>query len=278
MKENIELARSREFGDIISDTFALFRQNFKPLSKAYFVICGLFILTNIVISAVVNNNHEDSSLDSLSGLVELLFTFINYTALILTTQAYYVLYKEKANQPPDVLEVWGYFRYYFFRVIGSQFLLGILVVVGGFLCFLPGIYLAVVFSLVTPIMINENGNLQYSFNKAFKIIKGNWWFTFGVILLISIIVIMLFLVIFVLPFIFYGSANWLSGKGLRTFAGILQSVVVNLGQVLWILPYTAMMLVYYALTEEKEGTSLIDRINKFGKDSRGTDQITSEQY
>jgi hypothetical protein len=278
MKENIELARNREFGDIISDTFALFRQNFKPLLKAYFAICGLFILTNIIISAVINDSHQDSSLNSLSGLVELLFTFINYTALILTTQAYYVLYKEKANQPPDLLEVWGYFRYYFFRVIGSQFLLAILVIVGGFLCFLPGIYLAVVFSLVTPIMVSENGNLQYSFNKAFKIIKGNWWFTFGVILLISIIVIMLFLVFFVLPFIFYGSANWLSGKDLSMFAGILQSVVVNLGQVLWILPYTALMLVYYALTEEKEGNSLMDRISSFGKNSRGADQISSEQY
>ncbi len=278
MNENIEIARSREFGDIISDTLALFRQNLKPLLRSYFVICGLFILTNIVISAVVNNGREDSSLMSLTGLIELLFIFINYTALILTTQVYYVLYKEKGDKPPEILEVWGYFRYYFFRVIFSQFLLFVLIAIGAFFCFLPGIYLAIIFSLVTPIMVAENGTLQYALNRAFKIIKGNWWFTFGIILLISVVVVMTFMVCMALPFVIYGAANWLTGKELSTFAGILQSVVMNLCQVLWILPCTALMLVYYALIEEKEGTSLLDRINRFGKKTSETDQLSSEQY
>jgi hypothetical protein len=278
MKENIELARSREFGDIISDTFVLVRQNFVPLLKAYFVICGLFLLTDILLSSAVNMNREETTLLTPLGFTELVFNFVNYSALIVTTQTYYILYKDKRNQPPKVIEVWGYFKYYFFRVFLAQILSSIALVIGCFLCFLPLIYLSVVFSLISPIMVIENGSIEYSFKKAFRIIKGNWWFTFGIILLVTIIILMIMIVLMVPSFIIYGGSQWLTGKNLDTVASIIQAVIMNFCQVLWTVPFTATTLVYYAVTEEKEGTSLIERINRFGKKNERMDQPSSEQY
>jgi len=278
MKENIELARNREFGDIISDTFVLIRQNFTPLLKAIVVICGLFLLTDIVISAFVAVNREDASIQTLAGFSKAVLGFIYAILLVLTTQAYFILYKEKGNTRPEVIEVWGYVKYYFFRVFFTEILLIIGIFIGAFLCFLPCVYLGVVFSLVLPVMMVENGNIEYSIRKAFKIIKGNWWFTFGIILLVSVITAVLMLILLIPVGIVYGVAGWLTGKNVDEIAGVFFAVDLNLCKLLWIIPNIALILVYFALTEEKEGTSLIDRINSFGKSSPGTDQISSEQY
>lgn len=278
MKENIELSRNREFGDIISDTFVVIKQNFKPLLKAYFVICGLFLLAQILLSAYANISGDDVALQTFLGLIGLVFSFFNYTALILTVQSYFILYKEKGNQAPNVLEVWAYFKYYYFRVLITQILLTFALFIGMFLCFLPFIYLAIVFSMVTPIMVIENGNIEYSITKSFKIIKQNWWFTFGIILLISLIVAVTMLVLLMPGFIVYGSAQWLTGKNLDNTAGIIQAIFINLSQILWIVPLAAITLVYYTITEEKEGSSLVNRIKMFGKNNSESDQVSPDHY
>jgi hypothetical protein len=278
MKEYIQLSRHREFGDIISDTFTIIKQNFKPLLKSYFVICGLFLLTDILISAVVNSNRGDAAITTLAGLVEILFDCINHIALVLTVLCYFAIYKEKSNQPAEVLEVWGYFKYYFFRLTLTQVLVIIAIVLGFFVCVLPGIYLAVVLSLVAPIMVFENGNIEYSFKRAFKIIKENWWFTLGSLLLITLIVGMGVMILLLPSIIIYGTTQWLTGQNLDKVGGILQAIEVNLCQVLWIVPIITLTLIYYTLTEEKEGTSLIDRIKMFGKNAPGKNQASSEQY
>ena len=278
MKENIELSRSREFGDILSDTFTIIKQNFKPLLKSYFVICGLFLVADIIVSAAVNTNRGDASLHTFAGLIEVVFDFINYSVLSVTVLSYLALYKEKDNQAPSVIEVWSYFKYYFFRAFLTQFLLTIAIVIGFFLCFVPGIYLAVVYSLVVPVMIIENGNIEYSFKRAFKIIKENWWFTFGIILLVSVLIILIMLVLMLPAMIFYGGTQWLTGQNLDTTADLLQSIIMNLCQVLWMIPIISTTLIYYSLIEEKEGNSLINRIKMFGKSAPGADQISSEQF
>jgi len=278
MRANIELNRSREFGDIISDTFAFAKQNFKSLLKPYFVIGGLLLITDILISAWVNTNRGDASITTLAGLGELFFDFINHIVLTLVTLSYLAVYRQKDNQPADTIEVWGYFKYYFFRVLLAQIVLVIFAVIGFFFCFLPGVYLSVVFSLITPIMVMENGSIRYSFDKAFKIIKENWWLTFGAILLIVIVTVMIMLIIMLPAMIIYGGTQWLTGEKLDTFAGILQSIMINLCQLLWIIPVITITLVYYSLTEEKEGNSLIDRINSFGRKSPDPNQSSSEQY
>ena len=278
MKENIELARNRDFGDIISDTFVLIRQNFAPLLKSYLVICGLFLITDIILSFAVNMDREETSIFTPLGFAEFIFQCINYAAIILTTQAYFTIYKSKGNQTPDVIEVWGYFKYYFFRVFFAQILALICLVIGFFVCFLPFVYLSVVFSLIIPIMVIENGSIEYSFKKAFKIIKGNWWFTFGLLLLNAIIIIMIILLLMVPSLFIYGSAQWLTGKNMGSTASIIQAVIMNFSQVLWIVPTASITLAYYSFTEEKEGNSLIERINSFGKKNPGMDQPSSEQY
>ena len=278
MSKKIELEASRDFSDILNDTFVLIRQNFKPLIKAYFVICGVFLITSILISAFTNFNSDDPTLSFLFGFLKIVFSIFNSTAIHLTVLSFYVIYKEKGNISPTVMEVWGYFRYYYFRVLGTQFLSTIGLVIGIMLCLVPGIYLGIVFSLVTPIMIIENGNLEYSFKKAFKLIKGNWWLTFGTLLLTGILMALLILALMIPPMIIYGGSQWISGKNLDTIGDILRAIMLNLSNILSILPLTALTLLYFALIDEKEGITLLKRMQLFG--SKQTDASTSiiEEY
>jgi hypothetical protein len=278
MSEKIELEAGRDFSDIMSDTFVLVRQNFSPLIKAYFVICGLFLLTCIIISALYNLNSAEPTLSFLYGFITIVFGIFNGTAIHLTILSYYVIYKEKGNIPPSVFEVWGYFKYYYFRVLGTHFLSTIGIAIGAIFCFVPGIYLGIVFSLVTPIMVIENGGLEYSYKKAFKLIKGNWWFTFGTLLLTFFLMILIVLALMVPAMAIYGGTQWLTGKNLDAIGAVVQAVMLNLSNILSIIPLTALTLVYFTLIDEKEGTSLIKRMQSFGaKNTDATDTIT-EQY
>jgi hypothetical protein len=281
MKEKIELSKVREFGDIISDSFILIRQNFKPLMTAYLVICGMFIVTGVLVTVVANWQQAaegSSGPFSFWGFTGLLFQLIEYTAVILTTISYLAIYKQKDNQAPTFLEVWEYFKFYFFRVFGAQVVLTIGLFLGFLFCFLPGIYLSPIFALVTPIMVIENTNVEYAIRKAFRIIKENWWFTFGVILLLSIIIVMAFLLFFIPAAIFYSGSQWLTGNSFNTTFNIIQAIIIHAGQVLWLLPIIAVTLVYYSLAEHTEGSSLVNRIKMFGKTDSSSDQFPTEQY
>src|ERR1700743_2770236 len=52
MNQPLELRKSRDFGQIISDSFVFLRQNFKPLFRYLLVICGFFILVGTVTSTM----------------------------------------------------------------------------------------------------------------------------------------------------------------------------------------------------------------------------------
>jgi hypothetical protein len=58
---------------------------------------------------------------------------------------------------------------------------------------------------------------------------------------------------------------------------ILFSVILGaIAQVLLIIPTIGISLCYFNLAEHKEGTSLLDRINKFGTPGQQTDLPTEE--
>ncbi|PWK76546.1 hypothetical protein LX99_03412 [Mucilaginibacter oryzae] len=281
MKENIELNKARDFGDIIGDTFVIIRQNFKPLFKAYIVICGLFALTATLITVLAGWRGAEEggfSFFSFWGVLKFLFEQVNYAALTLTVISYLAVYQQNGNQPVTVVEVWEYFKYYFFRVLGTQILLSIALIISFFFCFFPFVYLAPIFGLVVPIMVIENGNAEYATRKAFKIIKDNWWFVFGVLLLMSVLVVIIAMVLFIPAIIFYDGSQWLTGTYYNTTFSWIESVIEHICQFLWLLPVIAITLVYFSLIEYKESNSLISRIRTFGKHNSPADQFPTEQY
>src|SRR3954469_20272020 len=51
MKQPIELRRVRDFGQVINDSFTFLKENFKPLFKSLFIICGFFLVLGTITTA-----------------------------------------------------------------------------------------------------------------------------------------------------------------------------------------------------------------------------------
>ena len=295
MEENFEPRKIRDFGEIINDTFVFIFQTWKPLLRAYVVICGFFVVGSLltsllqqfrmlkgVRSGLIGASRDPFSiLSNLLGfeyIIALLFSMMTYTAITLTSLAFIHLYKEKENEVPTTEEVWTYVKFYFFQFLGSGVLLGALFFVGFMLCFIPGIYLFPIISLMFPIMLMESSNLGFAFSKAFTLIRGNWWPIFGV-QMIMFILVMAASFLFYIPLAIAGMGNFFVGfTKMDTFSVIMKVVVSHVTMVFLIFPNIAMALSYYSLSEQKDGTGLMDRINNFGKKDSANPDLAPEEY
>lgn len=283
---NIELAKPRDFGEIINDTFTFIRQNFKPLLKYFFIFCGFFIVASAALTILIQiralnitdninpNGFEDQSFFSRemsliwTGLLLALLLVFEYVAVNVTVLCFITLYKQKQNTIPTVEEMWGYIKYYYLKILGCTILLYILMIVGFMLCLVPGIYLAPIFALIPPIMITENTSFGYAFNHSFRLIRDNWWSTFGVLVVVYIILYVINLVIS-LPSTIFGAGNVFLHLTKHTSAvtlpvAILTAVLQSFTHFFQVLMVVAVSLCYFNLTETKEGTGLMERINQFG--------------
>ena len=296
MSTNIELAKPRDFGEIISDTFQFVRQNFKPLLKYFFIFCGFFLLASTVLNVLVqvkalsfmsNINTYDFQEDKVSSVFSMLSVYLLLIFFMILTQVsinvmalcYMTIYKQKQNITPTTEEMWGYFKFYFLKIFGSSLLLSILIVLGAFFCLLPGIYLAIVFALVPPIMIVENTSFGYAFNRCFSLIKNNWWQTFGTLIVVYIIIYVCSMVVTVPSMIFGAGSVFLHIKE-KTPLTLPVSIITSISQsfihVLYILLTVAVGLCYFNLTESKEGTHMMERINQFGNTNTDTNSAPEE--
>jgi len=297
MTPNIELAKTRDFGEIINDTFLYIKQNWKQLAKSYFTFCGFFILAGTVLMAVQQyklfnmannaNINAPATYEAMSSLsyigvgyfVGMFFLFLGYFACTTTVLCYMVLYKEKGNIAPGIDEIWAYFKYYFLRTFGGGIVILLLNAVGFMLCLIPGLYLYPILGLIFPIMIMENESFGNAFNRSFQLIKNNWWVTAATILVTWIIVYFI-IVFFTIPVSAFTITSTLMHPtkmpGFSLWSIIANVVIQQVCQLFLIIPIVTVGLCYFNLAESKEGTSLLDRINKFGTSSPQTDLPTEE--
>lgn len=298
MDSKIELAKPRDFGETITDTFGFIKQNFKPLLKYFFIFCGFFLFATFALtvltevkalsfmsSAPVDSFDESGAFSRvfsfLGGyLLLIIFIILNYVAINVMVLCFMTLYKQKQNAVPTTEEMWGYFKYYYLRVLGSSILLYILMIIGFMFCLVPGIYLSPIFALVPAIMVMENGSFGYSFNQSFKLIKDNWWVTFGIIVVIYIILYVLNLFISIPSFILGIGNVFLHMRDTKAISlpiAIMVSLLQTVEYAFQILIMVAVGLCYFSLSESKEGTGLMERINQFGAGESHTD-TTQEEY
>jgi hypothetical protein len=298
MQTKIELGKPRDFGEIIGDTFAFIRQNFKPLLKYFFIFCGFFLLASAAINVmlqvrvfdVVSNANTSTygttnPLANIIGLIPeylLLFviTILMYVSINVMVLCYAALYKQKQNTPPTVEEMWGYFKYYYLRILWASFITALVVFGGSVLCLIPGIYLYPIMALVPSIIVIENTSFGYAFNQSFRLIKDNWWVTFGVLVVIYLILYVANLVV-AIPSLILGAGSvflhlFKGTSALSIPAAIFTTVIQSFSYVFHILMIVAINLCYFNLTETKEGTSLLGRMDQFGAPNTATDKAPEE--
>jgi len=293
MLSKIEFKKRRDFGQIINDTFTFIRQNFKSLITIYLIFCGLFVLggmlsmllqqyktVNMFNNVDLNSGASNISFTDRFGfeyILAILFSLASYASTVVAILSYIAIYVQKGNQTPTADEVWGYFKNYFLKVFGSSLLLSLMVGVGLLFCLLPGLWLIPFVSVVFPIMIMENGSFGYSFNRSFKLVKDNFWLTFGTLIIIYIIVYACMTVV-ILPTTLLSMIGLFSHNRpeMSLVFTMLTTVLQYLCQAFTIIPMVTIALIYFNLLEEKENTGLMERISNFGNTEKPIDTRPEE--
>jgi hypothetical protein len=295
MEPNIELAKPRDFGEIISDTFLFIRQNFKGLLKSFFIFCGFFMVAGALAMCIMqyktsyNVNRQIAGGAAEFGMIPelivsiiavVVFAMLAFTANLVTFICYVTLYKNKGNVEPTTEEIWAYFKYYFLRVFVAIIVIWLLLSVGYMVCLLPGIWLFPILGLIFPIMIIENASFGYAFSRAFKLISNNWWITAGAVFIVWLIAYCMMFFIS-LPLSLVNVSSMLLRPQTMPHVSLAQiiisTVLQQLMQVLLVIPTIGICLCYFNLTESKDGTSLLNRIDKFGEQNTQPD-LPSEEY
>jgi hypothetical protein len=297
MEPKIELAKLRDFGEIISDTFQFIRQNFKEILKSFFIFCGFFLIALAAVSFMqqykimhVFNEANAGGPQTFGSTMSdfwvsyaatMVISISTMCAITVTILSFMALYKQKGNVAPTTDEVWGYFKYYYLRILGGTLVIGLLVGAGFALCLIPGIYLFPILGLIFPIMVMENSSFGYAFNRSFQLIKENWWATAGAVLVIWIITYVMMAVITIPASAVNLASVWLRPQKIPqlSMGGILLAVILQaFTQILIIIPTVGISLCYFNLAEHKDGTSLLDRINKFGSNPGEQTNLPTEEY
>ncbi|WP_029282366.1 hypothetical protein [Pedobacter sp. R20-19] len=290
MIEALEFKKRRDFGQVINDTFTFMRQNFKPLIKTYFTFCGLFVLASMstmlmqqykmvnVINTVGNGGSSTGlGLYGVEYFLSIVFSLASYASMSVAILSYIAIYVQKGNQTPTTEEVWGFFKYYFWRVFGSSILLLLMLMVGFVLCLVPGFYLFPFVTMMLPIMVIENASLGYAFSRSFQIIKENFWITFGTLVVIWIIIYACMSMV-ILPTTLFNMVGMFSSKGahMSLTLTMISTVLQSLCQVFTIVPIITITLMYFSLIEQKENVGLMERISHFGTSEKPVDTRPEE--
>ena len=269
-QSKIELRKVRDFGGILGVTFEYIKQNFKVLFKANLFIGAPFILLagvflGIYQSSILNFQvNQDFAQLGIPFLLSMLFTMLSYLIITTVTYSHLMLYKNSELESFDIEQVWQKVKSIFWMILftglGYVFIDGF----GFILLIIPGIYLSIALSLIFIIRLEEEISFFDAVSRSIKIISGNWWFTFGLILVVGIIQGFLSFILYVpnyivMIFMTFAGIDSTTGETGRILF-ILSSIVASLGVLTYSISTIAIAFQYYNLVERKEAPGLIQQI------------------
>lgn len=287
--------KEREFGEIISDTFSFFTQNYKSILQVLLKFVGPFVLLSIIGSTYYQYKTGDLFNNiNLLGSDPDIFTnaiFENIWALlflfVVSIATYIVLYgtvlhiiKSYINNNGEILEqeISQGLKNDFWKLLGYFILTGIVSLIGFILCFLPGVYLIIVFTPGVALLVMENESVTETFTKCFTLIKDNWWITFATVLVFGILISILGYV-FQLPTLIYTMVESFTALEkssdpsaiadiYQNWVYLLLAAIGSLGQ-LFLNIFTIIMtaLVYFNLSEKQNFTGTYEQIDQIGNDA-----------
>ena len=290
MKSNyIEFKKQRELGEILSDTFAFFRNEFKPFFATFFKIVGPFLVA-MVVSLVLylyfagnslNLMVFDSDMNATNLVTTVLVGFVyivSWVAVYTMSQSTVLHYiKSYANGKGtiDIETIQKEVYDSFWSFIGLGIIVGLSVGLGFIFCIIPGIYLYVPLSLSFCILVYNRMEVSDAYSYSFTLVKVEWWMTFATIFVIGIIV-GIATYVFAIPTVIY---QWLR---MGIFSGeidaegmmdifkdpiyILLNVISTLAQFLLnLISIIAGVFIYFNLNEKKNFTGTYERIDNLGE-------------
>jgi hypothetical protein len=209
----------------------------------------------------------------ISGIGSMFFGYalMGISMLLLYTMVYEYMrfYMLNKGLAPTMGELWKQSV----KQLPSYFVIGLLAaIISGFgviLLFVGAIWLAVVFTMAFPLRAFERAEIGDCIGRSFKLIKGRWWMTFGLVLVLAMLISFISYVIY-LPMLLLTGFGAMSGMDDPGEAGSRMGWIMTLFMVLMgvmnvlLQPFLQVPIGLYALSliEEKEGRGLMQRVDE----------------
>jgi hypothetical protein len=293
MNEYIEFKKQRELGDILSDTFAFVRSQFKPFFNTFFKIVGPYLLVMMICLALYmyfagdsfNSILTGTATDSISEVANFVTVFSVAILYLVSLVAVYVMsqstvlhyIKSYANGKgetnfeeikSDVYKRFGSF-------LGLGFLVGLSIMVGIMVCCIPGVYLWAPLALSFSVLVFDQMDVTDSYGHSFKLVKDEWWMTFITLFVVAIIVGVASYAFSIPTAIYqYAKMGILSGEMDAESMGdlfkdpiyLFLNMISALAQFLLnLISVIAAALIYFNLNEKKNFTGTYERIQGLGE-------------
>lgn len=289
-KTTIEYYKIRDFGAKLNITIEFIRQNFKTLMKLILIIAvpaGLLfsLLFSNLFSTMFGFGLNDPDMDENEAIGFLGVLGVNYVlmlvislivgALLFGVVYYYMRQVAETDEPVEVRAIFGKALGKVPGLVGLFFIMAILISLGFVVFILPGFYLMIVLLLAIPVYLFEEVSVSEAISRPFKLIRGKWWSTFGLVF-IAYMIASASSYIFAIPMyvsMFAGMFSVMdSGEPdpnqlaelYTSWSTVVGMGVLMIGSYLTqLIPVIAIAFQYFNLKERVEGTGLKAQIENF---------------
>ncbi len=174
-------AKRISVGEVISETFSIYGQNLGALLGSAFLV---FLIVGLLEGILVSSGN--------------FFLFVVSAAIGFAGQALYAGFVVKLVQDvrdgrrdQGVGDLFSAASPFILPLIGFGILFGIGVAVGLFLLVVPGLILLTFWSVGAPAIVVEGIGPVDAFGRSRRLVRGSGWPVFGVLILVSLIVLVI---------------------------------------------------------------------------------------
>lgn len=281
-KEYIEFKKERDLGSIITDAFKFIRLEGKSFFLTILKVAAIPIL--IAVAAMIYYMMSMSSLvsEDTSGVIGMFssafimmvaylvaFIFINLAGMHYIKS--YIDNKGIVNNEEVVKGT----KERFWSFTGFGILSALILFASVMLCVFPMFYTWTVLSLGASILVFENESATSTIGKCFSFITGHFWETFGVVIVVAILVSVLGY-IFQIPAVIYQFVQMGIGIGNEDPTAVFGlfsdpiylflNLISIVGQFMFYsITLITNVFIYFDINEQKNQTGTIEKIDSLGR-------------
>lgn len=313
VQERFLLFKVRSFGDVINDALAFGKRYFSQYGYAILTmvmpafLVGSFVYASALSTYSLGAGAALSNLKSIgvTGIIAYLILVIGSALLHLVFIVTFMAVERSEDGHIDhamitsgVRQYWGRMLvltglfFFTFIIVGGVIALLIyalmsiaayaLIFLLVFALIILMVYILVRLSFVSIIYVREELSFTGSISRAFFLTKGNFWWTFLVIFIASVIGYMI-AIVFTAPYMavmFTKSITMVQTGRMDFQMSILDKVAMAIGQfgtiALSALIFIAVNMQYYSLVEKKDGISVLQQIENIGAADNEVNHIGRE--
>lgn len=291
-EQGINLRQKRDFGDLLSVTFEFLKENFKPLFRLLLIYVGPFLLVSAILGATIQANNfqtiisrDFNSLHEIFDYKYLLLIIVSVVSnvfLVGAVYGYIALYYKHGSNDFEIEDVWENMKENFWMLLGTTIVSGIIAGFATLFFIIPGIYVGVCLSIILAMRVIEQNPLGDAISRCFTLVKSDWWLTFGIIIVVYIIVSMLSFVFVIPQLIITALVSFSSIQGTDADYGIAYKIVTTITtfctSFLSAIPMITLAFHYFNLVEKKENPGLTYRIQEINQDSSENEEDSTIKF